>query len=219
MITKSALDFLIELKKNNNRDWFNANKSWYEEARAEFERFIGTLIVEIAGFDPPIAMLDPKKNIFRIYRDTRFSKDKSPYKTNFGSHLVANAVKAHDRAGYYIHLEPGNSFLAGGAYNPPGPWLKGIRETITDKGGEFLKILGNADFKEYFGKLEGEKLKSSPRDFPADHPHIELLKHKSFLAVHNLADADILSNDFVKHATKVFEALKPFDEFLNRGLP
>lgn len=219
MISKTTFDFLTELKKNNNRDWFNANKSWYEEARAEFEGFIGDLIVEIARFDPPIAMVQPKKSIFRIYRDTRFSKDKSPYKTNFGAHLVPNAEKPHDRAGYYIHLEPSSSILAGGAYRPPSPWLRAIRETIAEKGDKLIGILANPNFKKYFGELEGEKLKSNPRDYPADHPHIELLRRKSLIAVHNVSDTDIQAKDFVKHAAKVFEALKPFDDFLNRRLP
>ena len=127
MISNKVFQFLTEIKINNDRNWFNANKSKYEEARAEFELFIAELIKKIAGFDPPILRLEAKKCIFRIYRDTRFSKDKKPYKTNFGAHLVDSHERPHDRAGYYVHLEPGNSFLAGGAYLPPGPWLNAIR--------------------------------------------------------------------------------------------
>jgi len=170
MISNKTFQFLKDLKENNNRDWFNANKPRFEEAKAEFEKFIGGLILRIAKFDPAIGELEPRKSIFRIYRDTRFSKDKSPYKTNLGAHLVAHAEKPHDRAGYYIHLEPGNTFLAGGAHLPSAPWLKAIRQAIAEKGKEFTKILNDSSFKKYFGEMEGEKLKTTPRDYPADHP-------------------------------------------------
>jgi len=218
MISPQIFQFLKELNQNNNRPWFQANKNRYEEARANFEEFINQLIIEIARFDPPIGVLEAKRCIFRIYRDTRFSKDKKPYKTNFGAHLVAHESKVHDRAGYYIHLQPGNTFLAGGAYLPPAPWLKAIRNAIDQKGKEFQKILNHHEFKKYFGEMEGEKLKTVPRDYPADHPFIELLRYKSFLVVHQLNDKDTITADFLKKAVTVFKALKPFDDFLNRSL-
>jgi uncharacterized protein (TIGR02453 family) len=218
MISPKTYQFLKELDQNNNRPWFQANKNRYEEARANFEKFIRKLIMEIARFDPPIGDLEPKKSIFRIYRDTRFSNDKRPYKTNFGAHLVAYESKVHDRAGYYIHLQPGNTFLAGGAYLPPGPWLKAIRNAIDQKGKTFKKILSNPEFKKYFGEMDGEKLKTSPRDYPADHPFIELLRYKSFLAVHPLKDQDTLSDNFLKTSATIFKALKPFDDFLNQSI-
>lgn len=218
MISQKTFQFLKDLSNNNNRPWFQANKDRYEEARANFEEFISTLILEIASFDPPIGVLEAKRSIFRIYRDTRFSHDKRPYKTNFGAHLVAYESKVHDRAGYYFHLQPGNCFLAGGAYLPPAPWLKAIRNAIDQKGKNFMKILDHPDFKKYFGEMEGEKLKTTPRDYPADHPFIELLRYKSFLAVHNLNDKDTLSEKFLTFSAEVFKALKPFDDFLNKSL-
>lgn len=218
MISPKTYQFLKELEQNNNRPWFQANKNRYEEARANFEEFISKLILEIARFDPPIGDLEAKKSVFRIYRDTRFSNDKRPYKTNFGAHLVAYESKVHDRAGYYIHLQPGNTFLAGGAYLPPGPWIKAIRNAIDQKGKEFQKILTHPDFKKYFREIEGEKLKTTPRDYPADHPFIKLLRYKSFIAAHQLKDKDAMQEDFLKNAAKVFKALKPFDDFLNRSL-
>lgn len=218
MISKKTFHFLKELRENNHREWFTANKPRYEEARQDFEKFITSLILQIARFDPPIGELVAKKSIFRIYRDTRFSKDKSPYKTNLGAHLVAYDQKVHDRAGYYIHLEPGNNFLAGGAYLPPAPWLKAIRQAIDERGKEFTKILNNAAFKKYFGELEGEQLKTAPRDYPADHPYAEILKYKSFLAAHKVSDKDAMSENFLNHSVQVFKALKPFDDFLNRSL-
>jgi len=218
MISDKTYQFLKELNENNNRPWFQSNKGRYEEARAEFEGFISRLILGIASFDPPIGELEAKRCIFRIYRDTRFSKDKKPYKTNFGAHLVSTDAKLHDRAGYYIHLQPGNTFLAGGAYLPPAPWLKAIRNTIDQKGRKLIKILNHPDFKKYFGEMEGEKLKTIPRDYPADHPFIELLRYKSFLAVHKLNDNDTMSENFLEASTTVFKALKPFDDFLNSSV-
>lgn len=214
-LNKSTLTFLKNLKKNNNRDWFNDNKSKYEAARTNFEEIISELINRISRFDPAIENINPRTAIFRIYRDTRFSKDRTPYKINLGAHLSPHAAQLHDRAGYYIHLEPGKSFLAGGAYLPPSDWLNAIRYEINRNSKEFKKIISSKTFKNYFGELEGEKLKTAPKDYPKDHPEIELLKFKSFLAVHKLTDNDVLSHGFVNHAVKVFKALNPIDKFLN----
>lgn len=219
-ISKPTLQFLKELKKNNDRDWFNNHKSRYEKAKQEFEQFIDELIQSIAAFDPSIAHQTVKNCVFRIYRDVRFSKDKSPYKTNFGAHITAAAKKSeiHSRAGYYIHLEPGESMLAGGAYLPKGDWLNAIRKEIDENASELKKILNSKTFRKYFGEIEGEKLKTSPRDYPADHPEIELLRYKSFLAVHRPDDDQVLSGDFLQHCVRVFEALFPFDQFLNKPI-
>ena len=218
MISEETIHFLRDLNKNNNREWFNLNKHRYEKARSEFEQFISDLIVHIAPFDPEITELNPKKCIFRIYRDTRFAKDKRPYKTNFGAHMAVYAAKPHDRAGYYVHLEPGNSFLAGGAYMPPAPWLNAIRQAIDKNGQKLTDIINDPLFKKYFTEMQGEKLKTTPKDYSADHPFIELLRHKSFLAMHRLNDSQVLSADLIQHAANVFAALKPFDEFLNDSL-
>jgi len=218
MISEETIHFLRDLNKNNNREWFNLNKHRYEKARSEFEQFISDLIVHIAPFDPEITELNPTKCIFRIYRDTRFAKDKRPYKTNFGAHMAVYAAKPHDRAGYYVHLEPGNSFLAGGAYMPPAPWLNAIRQAIDKNGQKLTDIINDPLFKKYFTEMQGEKLKTTPKDYSADHPFIELLRHKSFLAMHRLNDSQVLSADLIQHAANVFAALKPFDEFLNDSL-
>ncbi len=216
-IKKSTLTFLKRLKKNNDRDWFTANKKQYESARSNFEDFVAELIMEIAKFDAPVADLNPKKSIFRIYRDTRFSKDKTPYKLHFGAHLVAGAEKPHDRAGYYIHIEPGASILAGGAYMPPSPWIKAIRSDIDAHAADLKKIIADKTFQKYFGGITGEKLKSAPRDYAKDHPEIELLKYKSFLAVHKVPDNTVLEDNFVTYCGNIFNALNPFDDFLNRS--
>lgn len=216
-ISKSTFQFLKDLRENNDRDWFNANKDRYLVAKEEFDQFIDALIAEIGKFDPTVSHFTAKDCVFRIYRDVRFSKDKSPYKTHFGAHITSAPKKSeiHTRAGYYIHLEPGDSMLAGGAYMPESKWLRSIREKIYSNTADFKKILNNKSFKEYFGTIEGEKLKKAPKDFPIDHPEIELLKQKSFLASHKLKDKDVLSGDFLDHAGKVFKTLYPFDAFLN----
>ncbi|MEQ1747200.1 MAG: DUF2461 domain-containing protein [Saprospiraceae bacterium] len=219
MINSPTFQFLAELKENNNRDWFTANKTRYESAHKEFLAFTDALIGEIAKFDPGIAHYGAKDCVFRIYRDVRFSKDKSPYKTHFGAHVTPAPKKSeiHTRAGYYLHLEPGDSFLAGGAYVPESAWLKAIRQEIAYCTDEFMGILNDKDFKKYFGEMEGEKLKTLPKDYPADHPAIELLKHKSFLATHYCTDDQVLSDGFLRHCAEAFRALHPFDRFLNRS--
>lgn len=216
-ISKDTFKFLKDLKENNNKEWFTDNKPRYEDAKADFEEFIAALIKNIAKFDPPIAELIPKKTIFRIYRDVRFSKDKSPYKINMGAHLAVQRSKVHDRAGYYLQVQPGNSFLAGGAYDPGNPWITQIRKEIDYNTKEFKKLINSASFKKYFGEITGEKLKTAPKGFPKDHPELELLQFKSYLATNQCDDKLVTSDDFLKHATNVFKAMKPFDDFLNRA--
>ncbi|MCG8309194.1 MAG: DUF2461 domain-containing protein [Cytophagales bacterium] len=219
-ITKKTFQFLKELKQNNNREWFLENKSRYEEAKKEFETFIDALIAEISKFDRSISHHTAKDCVFRIYRDVRFSKDKSPYKTHLGAHITSAAKKSeiHSRAGYYIHIGPGESMLAGGAYLPQGPWIKAIRQEIAYNADDLRKIINGKKFKEYFGAIEGEKLKKAPKDYEADHPEIELLKYKSFLASHKCSDGTVTSKEFLQHSAEVFKALYPFDEFLNRAI-
>jgi uncharacterized protein (TIGR02453 family) len=219
MISKSTFDFLKSLKKNNNREWFNRNKPRYEQAKNEFEDFINSLIPLIANFDETVSGLEAKNCIFRIYKDVRFSKDRIPYNTYLGAHIVKGGRKSeHNRAGYYVHIEPGNSMLGGGAYLPPADWLKTIRKKIADNTNAFKKIIKSNQFRKYFGEIEGEKLKIAPKDYPKDHPEIELLKYKSYLSVYRPPDKDILSNKFLKHASEVFKAYYPFCSFLNQQL-
>lgn len=219
-ISKDTFQFLNELKQNNNRDWFQENKPRYEEAKNEFEKFIDALIVEITKFDNSIGHHAAKDCIFRIYRDVRFSKDKSPYKTHMGAHITASAKRSeiHSRAGYYVHIGPGESMLAGGAYMPQGPWLKAIRKEIDYNADELKKIINGTSFKKYFGEIDGEKLKKAPQGYQPDHPEIELLRYKSFLGSHKVSDKEVNSDGFLKHCTEVFKALYPFDQFLNKAM-
>lgn len=219
-LSAATLQFLSDLKENNHREWFLANKPRYETANREFHQFVDALIGEIAQFDPAVMHYTAKDCVFRIYRDVRFSKDKSPYKTHFGAYITGAPKKTeiHTHAGYYLHVEPGASMLAGGAYEPESKWLRAIRQEIAYCTQEFTDILNHPDFKQYFGAMEGDKLKTTPKDYPPDHPAIEWLKHKSFLATHNCTDAHVSAPDFLRHSAAVFRALRPFNAFLSRAL-
>jgi uncharacterized protein (TIGR02453 family) len=214
-IKKSTLDFLKGLKNNNYREWFLANQPAYKDAKGNFESFIQELINEIVVFDPVLKGIEVKNCVFRINRDVRFSNDKSPYKSNFGAFIVKGGKKNGDKyAGYYFHIEPGESMIAGGAYIPPSPWLSAIREKINDEPEEFLRIINEKNFKKYFGTLQGEKLKTAPKGYPSDHPHIELLKHKSFLAMETVPDEKVLSPGYFEYVVNGFRAMKPLNDFL-----
>lgn len=215
-ITKSTLEFLLKIRSNNNKEWFHKNRKLYDDAKGNFELFVQAVITHISEFEHIIKGLEASSCIFRINRDIRFSNDKSPYKTNFGAFIVRGGRKNGDRfAGYYVHIEPGKSMLAGGAYMPSAPWLSAIREKIDEEPEKLIKILRNKDFIKYFGKLEGEKLKSAPKGYSPDHPHIDLLKYKSYLVVNEVTDKMVLGKEYFKYVIDVFLAMKPLNDFLN----
>lgn len=215
-IKKSTLDFLDSLKDNNNRDWFIKNKPAYIDAKENFESFVQDIINNIVDFEPILKGLEVKSCVYRINRDIRFSNDKSPYKSHLGAFIVRGGKKNGDKfAGYYVHIEPEKSIIAGGAYMPPAPWLSAIREKIDEEPDEFIKIINSKDFVKYFGKIEGEKLKKAPKGYPSDHPNIELLKFKSYLIVNEVNDGFVLSQNYFDHVLKVLKAMKPFNDFLN----
>jgi uncharacterized protein (TIGR02453 family) len=215
-ISKNTIDFLSALSKNNSKEWFDKHRSEYVSAKSNFEQFVQELISEISLFDPILKGLEAKSCIFRINRDIRFSNDKSPYKTNMGAFIVKGGKQNGDKyAGYYFHIEPGKSMLAGGAYMPPAQWLNAIRENINDYPDKFLGILNNPSFKKHFGQLEGEKLKKAPKGYDPDNKNIELLKHKSFLAMKEITDKQVISADYLNNTIEVFKAMKPLNDFLN----
>ncbi len=215
-IDKLTLLFLSDLKRHNDRDWFNQNRRRYDAAKLNYETFVQEVINSITTFDPIFRGLEAKSCTFRINRDIRFSSDKSVYKTHMGAFIVRGGKKNGAKyTGYYVHVEPGNSFIAGGAHIPPSGWLTAIREKIAERGGELLKIINNKDFVEYFGAIEGEKLKNSPKGFPKDHPHVELLKFKSYLAEKSFTDEEITSGECFAGIVKGFRTMKPFNDFLN----
>lgn len=215
-IKKSTLDFLLKVKSNNNREWFNKNRKLYEDSKENFRALVQAIIDQITDFEPIMKGLEASSCIYRINRDIRFSNDKSPYKTHFGAFIVRGGRKNGDKfAGYYIHIEPGESIIAGGAYMPPTPWLSAIREKIDEEPEKLLKIITNKDFINYFGKIEGEKLKSAPKGYSSDHPYIDLLKYKSYLVVNEVHDKKVLSQSYFEHVIEVAHAMKPLNDFLN----
>ncbi|GAB1357740.1 DUF2461 domain-containing protein [Cloacibacterium normanense] len=209
----STLQFLRNLEKNNNREWFNENKTLYQEAQQDVISFVEKLIEEMADFDEEMGKLEAKKSVFRIYRDTRFSKDKTPYKTNFGAGLGMG--KGNKISGYYLHIEPGKSFLAGGVYKPEPSVLKTIRQEISAFGNEFKVILEQDEFRNYFRGLSVEdKLKKVPQGFEKDDKMAEYLKLKHFIVTHPVSDEQLLSENAFKEFAKIFKAMKPLNDFL-----
>jgi uncharacterized protein (TIGR02453 family) len=212
----TLFEFLRDLKINNNREWFQANKDRYNQAKNEFESFINDLIPVIRSVDPLIDMITAKDCVFRIYRDVRFSGDKSPYKTYMGAY-IARGGKSSLMAGYYVHFEPGASMLAGGLYMPPPEILKKIREEIYYQADDFKKIIYNKDFVRFFGEMDDPgKMKNPPKGFTKDFPDINLLKFRSYAVMHQVTDEIALKEDYLEYAMKVFQVLYPLNVYFNR---
>ncbi|MBZ0288276.1 MAG: DUF2461 domain-containing protein [Anaerolineae bacterium] len=208
---QAALTFLEDLRFNNNREWFTANRKRYDEARAAFEALVADVMAQFAPLEN-LGKTAVKDTIYRINRDVRFTKDKSPYKTNFGA-LIGNGGRKSTGRTYYINIEPGESFIAGGVYDPEPEDLKRIRAAIAEKPDRLQKIIGNKDFVRTFGELRGDALKTAPKGYASDHPAIDLLKRKQFLALHLLSDDDVLKDDLAAHIIEVCKVLKPFEGY------
>lgn len=212
------LKFLNALKKNNDRTWFEKNKPKYLEAKELFEEFVTKQLDELIKFDPSLVGLNPKKLTFRIYRDVRFSKDKRPYKTNFGAAFSATG-KGLGRPGYYMHIEPGKSFVAGGLFQPEPDVLSKVRQEIDYNGDKLVKIISGKKFKPLYNDFwDEDKLKRAPKGYPEDHPHVEWLKLKSFIMTHELSDIVVKDKKFLKTATESFKVIKPLNDFLAESL-
>lgn len=211
---KTTLDFLLDVRFNNNKTWFSENRSRYDASQRAVEGFLTDLFPR---FGPVLDLgtTKPKDCLFRIFRDVRFSKDKTPYKTQVGMVIGSGGRKA-EGLWYYVHLEPDDSsFVATGLYEPTPEHLRAVREAIAADDKPLRKILNAKAFKKWTGGLEGETLKVPPRGYPADHTAIDLLKHKQLLATHRLSDADVLADDFAAHVIEACLAMKPFAEYLD----
>ncbi len=215
IITNVTFDFLKELKKNNNRDWFNENKKRYQASHKEMEALAEELIARVNKFDV-LEEVSAKKVLFRIYRDVRFSKNKEPYKTNRSGHLVRKG--AERRGGFYFSIEPGNSMIGGGFYQPESSDLNHLREQIDLHSEPLKKAIAQKNFKAAFGEMLGEKLKTQPRGFDKDHPDLELLRHKSFYFMKTFSDKEVMSEDFPKVAADSFKLLLPFFDVMTEYL-
>ena len=215
----NTLDFLKKLSRNNNREWFEKNKSRYLEIKGEFETFVTEVLHDMTAFDESLAGLNPKKLTFRIYRDVRFSKDKTPYKTNVSAG-ISPAGKGMGVPGYYFQIEPGNnSMVAAGMYQPSPENLAKIRQEIDYNGGRLVSVLQEKKFKKIFGELWNEdRLKTMPKGYQAEHPHSDLLKLKSFMVLRTFTDAEVTDKRFQKALIDTMKTGKSLNDFLTEGL-
>jgi len=212
-----ALKFLAQLRQHNNREWFEQHRAEYEEAKTQFEILVDQVIAGLAPVDN-LAGLQAKDCVMRIFRDVRFSKDKSPYKTNMAAEIAPGGRKSH-KLGYFLSVAPGGeSIVAGGVYMPEPAQLNRLREAIAADARPLKAVAAEKSFKKYFGQIEGEKVKTVPQGYDREHPDIELLRFKQMLAVHHLADEVVVGPRFAAHVVKVCAAMRPFNEYLNKVL-
>lgn len=214
MKINDILTFLEILSSNNNKDWFKMNQKYYKDCKDSFQNLIEILINEIIGFDEDIKSVEAKKCIFRIHRDVRFSNNKLPYKTNFGA-LISKGGKKNINAGYYIHLEPNQSFIGGGIYMPNPKTLYNIRKRIYHNPNEFIEIINETNFKNNYGKLFGEKLKTAPRGFDKSFKHIDLLNHKHFVVTHHIKNESWNDSNILNTIISVLKSQLHFNKYLN----
>ena len=216
MHTEDIINFLKELNENNNREWFAQNKSRYEKVKSKFEEISRLLISEISIFDNDIKNVDVKDCVFRIYRDIRFSTDKTPYKTHFGVYIASAGGRKSQRGGYYLHLDPAGSFIAVGVWCPPPNILKALRQSVCDNIDELNEIRNEASFSTYFKTFfEEDKLKKVPAGFPRDFPDAELLKLKHYMVDHKLNDDILNAPNLVSRLGEIARAGYPLNKFLN----
>lgn len=206
--------FLKELSANNNREWFNAHREQYDTARYEFENLLTLLISRISLFDESIRGIEAKDCTYRIYRDTRFSGDKTPYKNHFGGYINAKGKKS-DHCGYYVHIQPDGCLLAGGSYCPSPPLLKALRQAVYDNMEEFQGIVEDPSFKQYFPSVGENFLKTAPKGFPKDYPHLKYLQCKEYTVYCSQPDSFFLALDLFDRTDEIFKQLKRFSDFVN----
>ena len=215
-LPSDTLPFLRELASNNNREWFNEHKARYQTLHSELLDFTDDLIGVLIAHDPQLIGVEAKNCLFRIYKDARFARDGAPYKTHFGIHVVSSGKRSDfNRAGFYLHIEPGASMIAGGAHSPSPEWLKQIRQRISHNGSELQAILKDKNFKKYFGEVQGTQLVRPPQGFSKDDAHIELIKYITLWVKSDVSDDIIVGKKLHAHIDKVFSAYQPFQQFLN----
>lgn len=214
---QEVLHFLSELKESNNKEWFDLNRNRYEASRKKVLFLTEQIIHEIAGFDSEVGIQNPKDCVFRIFRDVRFATDKTPYKTNMGSFIAKDGRKSIS-AGYYIHIEPGASFVGGGSYCPPADALKAFRTEIFDHPDDFKELIYKDSFKRLYPEMYDDKLKTAPKGFPKDFPEIDLLKYKSYAFTSRMDDSVVIGEGYVGKIVTAMKELYPVNRFLNTAL-
>jgi uncharacterized protein (TIGR02453 family) len=218
MLQSSTIQFLKSLKKNNNKDWFEKNRKQYELAKSDYLDFVTKVLQELQIFDKTLLELQPKQCVFRLNRDVRFSKNKDPYKTNFGASFSKGAKKIQS-AGYYFHLEPGENFVGGGLWMPMAPDLNKVRQEIDYCFKEFSSILKKPNFKTTYGDMDNSmKLVRPPKGFEIDNPALDYLKLKSFVVTRPMKDIELTDKALIKNVVKDFKSIAPLVHFLNRAI-
>jgi len=213
-----TLDFLSDLAKHNKKEWMDDNKKRYSEARGYVIELVAEVIEKATAFDKSLIGIEPKKALFRINRDIRFSKNKDPYKTNFGAAIVDGGRKSGN-PGYYLHIKPGDNMVGGGLYQPESHVLQKVRQEIDYNGTNLRKIINHKNFtKIYSEPYGGDKLKTSPKGYPKDHPDLDLLKLKHYVFMHKLSDKEITSETIVTKVADAYQTLSPFNGFLKEAL-
>lgn len=211
MISKELFQFLKDLKANNTREWFNDHKPIFQTYQNEAKAFYQQVDERLGQTDHI-----EKHKVFRVYRDVRFSKDKTPYKSRFAGYFIRATNEL--RGGYYLNIEPGNSIVGGGFYGPESGDLKRIRKEFEQDDSEIRAILGNKKFKTLFGELQGAELKSAPRGFDPEHPAIDLIRKKQFYVLRKFTDKEVQSSDFINHVIETYLATRPFFDYMSSVL-
>lgn len=214
---KEIYDFLTQLEHNNNKEWFNENRANYQSTKEQFLHLSEILINEIRTFDSEIPSLDPKKCMFRIFRDVRFSKDKTPYKTNYGT-FIARDGRKEGNPGYYIHIQPGRSFLGGGIYMPEPHKLKAIRTEIYSYPSDFIDLIEEPEFKNTFRLFNNDKLKIAPKGFPKDFEHIDFLRYKSYAPLMDVSDEQLFDSNLIDFIVSKFKLVAKFNQYLHSAI-
>ena len=213
-----TLEFLKDLAANNHKEWMDDNKKRYLMAKDNVIELVADVLSEISHFDPALADLEPKKTLFRINRDIRFSKNKDPYKLNFGASIASGGRKSGN-PGYYLNIQPNNTFVGGGLYQPSSDSLAKVRQEIDYNGAQLRKVIDNESFKKYYDAPYSEdKLKTAPRGYPKDHPDLELLQLKHYVFMRSISDDEVVGNNFPQKVAEAFKALHPFNLFLMEAL-
>lgn len=210
-IQPGTLQFLTDLSANNDRAWFQANKDRYEAALENMKQFVKAV-------ENALGETDHLENatLFRIYRDVRFSKDKSPYKNHFG--VGFSRATKRLRGGYYLHIEPGASFAGGGFWQPEAPDLKRIRDEFAADDRPIREIMADGTFKKYFGVIQGDELKTAPRGYDKDSPALDLIRKKNFTVHRNFTDKEVTSDNFLQEVKQTFEAMRPYFDYMSMVL-
>ncbi|MBT8315156.1 MAG: DUF2461 domain-containing protein [Maribacter sp.] len=211
IITKEVFTFLKDLKKNNTREWFAENKPRFKSLEAEVKAFYASVLENLKAHDEI-----EKMKMFRIYRDVRFSKDKSPYKLHFAGSFARAGARL--RGGYYVHLKPGESFIAAGFWEPNKEDLLRIRKELELDAEEFKKVIYNKKFKAIWGDLVGDEVKTAPKGFNKEHPDIDLIRKKQYIFVRKFSDKEVLSNDFAKKIDESFKGIRPYFDLMSEVL-